>query len=53
MTWELKMEKAIHIIDVDASYVASGNSFEDCEITWTNGTTPISKEDIKEEMDKL
>ena len=26
---------------------------DNCEIEWVNGTTPISKEDIKVEFDKL
>ena len=26
---------------------------DNCEIKWLNGTTPISKEDIKVEWDKL
>ena len=26
---------------------------DNCEIEWLNGTTPISIEDIKAEMDKL
>ena len=51
-----KIMKAILTINSDAKvYVKMNteNTLTTAEIEWLDGTTPISKEDIKEEMDKL
>ena len=51
-----KIMKAILTINSDAKvYVKMNteNNLTTAEIEWLDGTTPISKEDIKEEMDKL
>ena len=53
MSWELKMAKAIKILDSNAIFRSEGTSWDDVVIEWLEETTPISKEDIKEEMDKL
>lgn len=34
-------------INPNAVVSVSGSDIDTCEITWHNGTTPISKEDIK------
>ena len=49
----LKIFDAIISINPDARVVIRGADIDTCEIEWHNGTTPISKEDIKTEMDKL
>ena len=49
----LKIFDAIISINPDARVVIRGGDIETCEIEWHNGTTEISKEDIKAEMDKL
>tara|TARA_R100000353_G_C6340275_1_gene150172 strand:- start:20 stop:193 length:174 start_codon:yes stop_codon:yes gene_type:complete len=49
----LKIFDAILSINPDARVVIRGADIDTCEIEWHNGTTPISKEDIKTEMDKL
>jgi len=38
---------AILKINPNAQVSVSGNDIDTCEITWHDGTTPISKEDIK------
>jgi len=38
---------AINKINPNAEVVVRGNNIDTCEIEWLNGTTPISKEDIK------
>jgi len=51
-----KIMKAILTINSDAKvYVRMNteNTLATAEIEWLDGTTPISKDDIKEEMDKL
>ena len=48
----LKIFDAILSINPDARVVIRGADIDTCEIEWHNGTTPISKEDIKTEMDK-
>ena len=37
-------------INPNAQVSVSGNDINTCEITWHNGTTPISKDDIKAKM---
>jgi len=39
--------KAIKKINPNAEVVIRGSDIDTCEIEWFNGTTPISKEDIK------
>ena len=41
---------AILKINPNAQVVVRGEDIDTCEIEWHNGTTPISKEDIKEMM---
>jgi len=51
-----KIMKAILILNSDAKvYVKMNieNTLATAEIEWLEGTTPISKEDIQTEMDKL
>ena len=49
----LKIFDAIISINPDARVVIRGRDIDTCTIEWHNGTAEISKEDIKEEMDKL
>ena len=53
MSWELKMAKAIKTLNSNAVWKSEGTSWDDVVIEWLEGTNPISKEDIKTEMDKL
>ena len=39
--------KAIKKINPNARMVVTGNDINTCEITWSNGTPPISKTDIE------
>ena len=39
--------EAILKINPNAQVVTRGSDIDTCEIEWHNGTTPISKEDIK------
>jgi len=45
--------KAIKKINSNAIVTLTGRNLEDCEITWHNGTTPISKADIEAKMVEL
>ena len=45
--------KAIKKINSNAIVTLTGRNLEDCEITWHNGTTPISKADIEAKMAEL
>ena len=46
--------KAIIVLNANAKVVVRGDdNLDTCEIEWLDGTTPISKEDIKVEFDKL
>ena len=49
----LKILDAIISINPDARVVIRGRDIDTCEIEWHKGTSEISKEDIKAEMDKL
>ena len=40
-------------INPDARIITTGNTLDNIVIQWLEGTTPISKADIKTEMDKL
>tara|TARA_R100000234_G_C4934208_1_gene149888 strand:- start:3 stop:173 length:171 start_codon:yes stop_codon:yes gene_type:complete len=51
-----KLSQAIKNINSDAIYTVrevTDVTLDGVEIEWLDGTTPISKDDIKEEMDKL
>ena len=43
----MKIALAINRINPNAKFEFNGNNIDDIEITWIDGTTPISKEDIK------
>ena len=45
--------KAILKINPNAQVSVSGSDINTCEITWHNGTTPISKADIEAKMAEL
>ena len=45
--------EAILKINPKASVTVSGADINTCEITWENGTTPISKADIEAKMVEL
>jgi hypothetical protein len=46
----MEKEDAIKKINPSAIYVIRGADIDTCEITWLDGTTPISKADIKVKM---
>ena len=49
-----RVSDAILVINPNAIFSVINNlDIDNCEIEWLEGTTPISKEDIKTEMDKL
>mgnify|MGYP003140832125 FL=1 len=52
---ELKVIDAIKVINPNASVTVYGDSDSvlTCTILWLEGTEEISRENIKEEMDKL
>ena len=43
----MEILKAILKIDADAEVVVRGGDINTCEIEWLNGTTPVSKSEIK------
>ena len=45
--------KTILKINPDAKVVVRGSDIDTCDIEWLENTTPISKEDIKAEMERL
>jgi len=45
--------EAILKINPNAEVSVSGEDINTCEITWHNGTTPISKADIEAKMNKM
>ena len=45
--------KAIQKINPNAEVTVKGTDINTCEITWHNGTTPISKTDIEVKMAEL
>ena len=46
--------EAILVLNSNAKVVVRGDdNLDTCEIEWLEGTTPISKENIKVEWDKL
>jgi len=53
MTIDTKIADAIFRLNPNAEFVLDNpNDYDNFEVTWVN-TNPISKEDIKAEMDKL
>ena len=44
---------AICAIKSDAKFNVKGSDIDTCEINWLEGTTPISKEDIKTKLQEL
>ena len=49
-----RVSEAILKINPDAKFTVQNNlDLDNCEIEWHEETTPISKEDIKVEWDKL
>ena len=42
--------EAIIKINSNAKFSVSGNDIDTCEITWLDGTTPISKSDIEAQL---
>ena len=60
MSYISDIAEAIIRIKSDCQFAVRGENkntqqetLDDCEIEWHNEETPISKEDIKTEMDKL
>ena len=49
----MEKEEAIRKINPHAIYVIRGADIDTCEITWLDGTNPISKSDIKVKMAEL
>ena len=49
----IKIIEAIKNINPNAQFQIIGSDIDTCEIIWTDGTTPISKEDIKAEINNL
>ena len=45
--------EAILKINPNAEVSVSGEDINTCEITWHNGTTPISKTDIEAKMNEM
>jgi len=48
-----KVLEAIHKINPNAGVTMSGNTIDELEIEWLDGTTPISKADIETKMAEL
>jgi len=44
------IEDAIKKINSNAKFVVRGNDIDTCEIEWADGTTEISKDDIKSKI---
>ena len=49
----IDIANAINSINSNAEFVIKGNNIDTCEIEWLNGTTPISKDNIKTKMTEL
>ena len=47
------IDNAILKINPNAEIVVRGDNIDTCEIEWLNGTTPISKAEIKAKMEEL
>lgn len=48
-----KVTTAIREIDYNKNFKIDGTNIDDCTIEWINGSTPISKEDIKTKMQDI
>ncbi len=48
-----KLDEAILKINPAAKYICRGSDINTAKIEWLEETAPISKEDIKSEMDRL
>ena len=53
MSWELKMARAIKIINSNAVWRSEGTSWDDVVIEWLEGTTAISDSDIDAKVTEL
>ena len=49
----IDIANAIKSINSNAEFVIKGNNIDTCEIEWLNGTTSISKDNIKTKMTEL
>ena len=50
---KIQISDAILEINPTAKVNVSGSDINDCEIEWLEDTTPISKEDIKTQLDSM
>lgn len=48
-----KVVTAIREIDYEKNFKIDGTNIDDCTIEWINGSTPISKDDIKAKMQDI
>jgi ACT domain-containing protein len=48
-----KVVTAIREIDYEKNFKINGTNIDDCTIEWINGSTPISKDDIKIKMQDI
>jgi hypothetical protein len=48
-----KVVDAIRKIDYERNFKIDGTNIDDCTIEWINGSTPISKDDIKAMMQDI
>ena len=48
-----KIITAIREIDYTKNFKIDGTNIDDCTIEWINGSTPISKDDIKAKMQDI
>ena len=48
----IKILEAIEAINSNAKVVVRGNDIDNCEIEWLEGTSEISKTNIKAKMEK-
>ena len=49
----IKILEAIEAINSNAKVVVRGNDIDSCEIEWLEGTSEISKEDIKAKISSM
>ena len=48
-----KVGTAIREIDYTKNFKINGTNIDDCTIEWINGSTPISKDNIKAKMQEI
>ena len=53
MNNKIEIAEAIQSLNPQANHRVEGADLDEATIDWLNGTTPISKADIKTEMDRL